>query len=433
MSTVNVAKKMTPTARMFSKRMELSRRYGAEFDRLFAEERLPAKQLENFYGRHEDRQRSIIGAMRTGASYSAAYRMSEGSFDTKRWAKLSSRASSCRGLVLWSLCGIVIGSRSGLAPYEGEFRQITTDIDMATRQQMIDLVRHEALAATLKKVNRSRAVSSESGVPNHSTKKVRTDLLTARSKLQKNARDVPRMIDRLKCQPDARLLAVTAIESARILAGVSLIAKALGQNRQEFRGKTCASDPWGIGSDYAQHLHEFSYPSAERRLATHRKLDADAIVSTWIAERFLFPGQRCQIEFVARDFNPSLGSTFDAVLDVGKTHSPEDLTFDHKPPAFDHRDDNCATSLVWEHAIKNGARIKFLKKLVRLVHDGDAATRRNGSLVYKQSRETGLHAIVRHGREYAQSDLMLYRGVALYLDAQYLSKTVFLRGQFGVY
>ncbi len=241
------------------------------------------------------------------------------------------------------------------------------------------------------------------------------------------------MPDRLKCQPDVRLLAVTAIESAMILAGVSLIHEALGQDRQKVRKEKRTSDLWGIGAEYAQRLQEFPHPAAERRLATHCKLDADAIVSTWIAERFLFPRQRCQIEFVPRNFTPNLDSKFDAILDVGKNYSPEHLIFDHKPPAFDHRDDNCATSLVWEHAIENGVRIKYLKRLVRLVHDGDAATRRNGSLAYKQSHETGLHAIVRHGREYADNDLMLYRGVALYLDALYLSETVFRRGRVGVY
>lgn len=407
-------------ARASTKRADLSERHGAKFDELMTGNRFPANQLDNFYGRHEDRQTSILDAMQAGASYSTAYRMSEGIFDTKRWNKVSLRCSSCRGLVLTALCGIVMGSRSGMASYDGEVRCITNDIAIATRQQMVELVSHEALAVAIKKVSRSRSVSRQSGRPNQTLKKVQTDLRTARSKLQKNAKDVPLMPDRLGCQPDVRLLAVTAIESARILAGVSLIHEALGQNRQEVRKGKRVSDLWGIGAEYAQHLQEFPCPTAERRLATHRKLDADAIVSTWIAERFLFPRQRCQIDFVPRDFKPNLNSPFDAILDVGKRYDPATLTFDHKPPSFDHRDDNCATSLVWEHAINNGVRIKYLKKLVRLVHEGDAATRRNGSLPYQQSRETGLHAIVRHGREYTHSDLMLYRGVTLYLDAKYL-------------
>jgi hypothetical protein len=320
-----------------------------------------------------------------------------------------------------------------MTPCEDEIRCIVKNIAIAARQQMIELVKHEALAVAVKKVTRSRSVSRESGRSIQSPKKVRTDLLTARSKLQKNAKDIPLIPEKLGCQPDVRLLAVTAIESARILAGVALIHDALGQDRQRVRKEKRTSDLWGIGAAYAQHLREFPHPASVRRLATHRKLDADAIVSTWIAERFLFPGQRCQIEFVPRDFTQNSDSTFDAILDVGKNHRPEDLTFDHKPPAFDHRDDNCATSLVWDHAIKNGVRIRYLRKLVRLVHDGDAASRRNGSLAYQQSHESGLHAIVRHGREYAHSDLMLYRGIALYLDAQYLSESVFRRSQIGVY
>ncbi len=53
---------------------------------------------------------------------------------------------------------------------------------------------------------------------------------------------------------------------------------------------------------------------------------------------------------------------------------------------------------------------------------GDAATRRSKSNVYAESRSVGLHAIIKAARSYSQGDLMLYQGIAAYLDASHLPK-----------
>lgn len=127
----------------------------------------------------------------------------------------------------------------------------------------------------------------------------------------------------------------------------------------------------------------------------------------------------CEIEFVQRDYQHEGGRKFDAVLDVGRVHDNRQLFFDHKPPAFQHRDDHCAASLVWEHAKSVGCRVDTLRNLVEVVHDGDAAIRRGKSDQYQQSRENGLHAIVKATRNYAETDRMLYRGIAAYLDVTF--------------
>lgn len=45
----------------------------------------------------------------------------------------------------------------------------------------------------------------------------------------------------------------------------------------------------------------------------------------------------------------------------------------------------------------------------------------SGPAAYRHSRTSGLHAVIAGAREYAQSDQMLYRGIAAYLNAVYLS------------
>jgi len=102
-------------------------------------------------------------------------------------------------------------------------------------------------------------------------------------------------------------------------------------------------------------------------------------------------------------------------------YDPSRRIFDHKPPAFSHRDEECATTLIWKYAQSTGRRVNHLKGLIELIHDGDAATRRSGSQAYRSSQSHGLHAIIKSARSYAQSDSMLYHGIAQYLDAMFAS------------
>lgn len=61
-------------------------------------------------------------------------------------------------------------------------------------------------------------------------------------------------------------------------------------------------------------------PPPTRRIATHKEPDADALAATWLAERFLFSGKACRVEFVAREYRVPAKCPFDAVLDVGRLH-----------------------------------------------------------------------------------------------------------------
>ncbi|MCR9120354.1 MAG: hypothetical protein NXI22_25740, partial [bacterium] len=246
------------------------------------------------------------------------------------------------------------------------------------------------------------------------------NLSTAATKLRKNSRDAPQMVEQLGELPTIGEVAKAVVESSRIIIGSDLMLRLL-------RGEANASrspmnpkvDPWGIGLEYSPHLlTALSPPTPTMRIATHKDPDADALVSAWMAQRYLFPGQSPSVEFVARDYE-SDRSEFDCVVDVGRKHDPRTLQFDHKPPAFKHRDQECATSLVWEHARSGNADVGHLRELVELIHDGDAATRRSKSDAYKASRTNGLHALIKHAKAYAQGDRMLYQAVGVFLDAAY--------------
>jgi hypothetical protein len=395
---------------------DLSSVHGTAFDDMINADRMSIKAVDNFYGRHFDRQSSILAAMRDGQSYSKAYANSSSCFDTIRWSKIAARSASCRGLILKAACHFADETQAGI---EDKLLSLVDGISDSLLEQMqhfaqLDIVADER---TIKKrVHKGVKVASQS------RKKSITDLRTANSKLRKNARDLPRMSEKLGCCPTVREVASVAIESGQMLAIIRLLklAKESTKHQEEQPGRFI--DPWGIGQTCAARLRHLYAANRPRKLiATHRKPDADALVSTWMTDRFVFSGDECEIEFVPRDFTPGPGMKFDAVVDVGKSFDPERLIFDHKPPSFAHRDEHCATSLVWEHAIWLGRRIKKLKPLVELVHDGDAATRRGKSAKYRASRTNGLHAIIKEASKYAESDQILYRGIRAYLDAKYIT------------
>ena len=155
-----------------------------------------------------------------------------------------------------------------------------------------------------------------------------------------------------------------------------------------------------------------------KKIATHRQPDADALVSTWLAERFLFADEIVMVVFVGRAV-PKCGWNADCVVDVGNEHDPARLRFDHKPPAFADRNETCATRLVWEHLQRMGADVVYLAALVEAVHAGDSNPPRKGSLVLQQSRTNGFHAFLRQARQLCVTDSALYEAVRHWLNISY--------------
>lgn len=392
----------------------LTNSHGLVFSSLWNQGKISSSAIPNLFGRHMERQRAIFSAMSDGHSYWKAYELSDEFFDTKRWSKIPRRSSCCRGLVLTSLYWVQ--QKTELIPDEvrNVGLELADAIVVAAKQQLqrLALVPWQPDAGSFKKAKVAR---KELPATLLGPKKTLADLRSAKTKLEKNARDIPAMCEFLGEQPSLRDVAATAIETAQMVLGATAIVSVLDV------GKVEQNLSAHFGSQYRGWFSDAGVSAgAMLRVATHKLPDADALVATWMMQRFVLDGTGCQVEFVPRNYVPSAGDGFDAVLDVGRKHDPNKLLFDHKPPAFAHRDLHCATSLVFDHARSIGCRVEMLRDLVNVIHDGDAATRRTKSAAYQASGTNGLHALIKAARCYAESDSMLYHGVAAFLDATYL-------------
>lgn len=151
-------------------------------------------------------------------------------------------------------------------------------------------------------------------------------------------------------------------------------------------------------------------------IATHRSPDVDALVATWLAERFLFKGRLCEVHFVPRSFTPTQSERFDCVVDVGCAFDVDRLVFDHKPPAFADRHNSCASRLVWDACLNRGLPVAHLTNLIDAVHDGDSSRRRGKSEAYRASKQSGVHASFARAKEDDPTDAVLYRRLRKWLE-----------------
>lgn len=148
-----------------------------------------------------------------------------------------------------------------------------------------------------------------------------------------------------------------------------------------------------------------------KRVATHQNPDAAALVSAWLASRYLFDDRRVEVAFVARGCSVDRLAQYDCVVDLSCIHDPERLIFDHKPPAFANRNETCATRLVWKHLLSLRRPVEHLASLVSVVHEGDSNPPRRPSAALTASRKDGLHAIVRQARTSLGSDKEVFQAV----------------------
>lgn len=151
-----------------------------------------------------------------------------------------------------------------------------------------------------------------------------------------------------------------------------------------------------------------------KRIATHKRPDADALVATWLAERYLFAGDNAEIVFVSRH---AVVRGADCVVDLGNTFDPDRLRFDHKPPAFTNRNATCATRLLWEHLVAKSKPVVHLEPLIRVVHEGDRNPPGKRSPELSRSKTTGFHAHLARLRAICpNNDAALYAGARTWLN-----------------
>jgi hypothetical protein len=147
------------------------------------------------------------------------------------------------------------------------------------------------------------------------------------------------------------------------------------------------------------------------RILTHTSPDLDAIVSAWLAQRFLL-NEPIEVDFASRGLDPKRYPG-DCLVDIGNTYDPSCLRFDHKPPAFADRNSTCAARLVWEHLLTLGRPVRHLQALVRVTFEGD--TRRH-SPELQQSWIDGPHARLKRLHRLHDSDAERYAQMRRWLD-----------------
>jgi len=400
---------------------ELVQSHGPVVTRLIESGRIPQGQISNFFGRALPRQKAIVAAMKSGSSYSKAYNASGGDFDTRTWHKVPARLAAARGYLLSMTARLA--RRGDELTYS---TQETRELGRLAKQlddETLTLIRHLLRCECREQeVGHSRKRQDNSKVELSSVPFaiVRRELRTAIAKLGKTSRDIPLMTELLGEQPTVRQVVRSLVEIGRIRSSVPLFILTLNASSpiSGFKADNqLADDPWGIGYEYASSLQRLrTYSQPARHIATHSAPDADAITAAWLAERFVFPGERCQIHFVNRRCDLASSQRFDCIVDLGQVYDANRLRFDHKPPAFRDRNLTCAAKLVWKYVNERECSVAHLSNLVDLVHDGDASTRRSRSKPYTQSRRTGLHALIRHGQEYCQGDAMLYQAIKGFLN-----------------
>lgn len=153
-------------------------------------------------------------------------------------------------------------------------------------------------------------------------------------------------------------------------------------------------------------------------ILTHCDPDLDAIVSAWLAQRFIFADEPSEVRFVSAITERIIASAH-CIVDVGKIHNRKTLRFDHKGVEC-LRHVTCSAKLVWRHLRKLGLYVEDLEELLELVHDGDSMTRRSEKrLRYFMSCRVGVHAKLKEVRAHHADDGTVYKVMADYLDEQF--------------
>lgn len=191
-------------------------------------------------------------------------------------------------------------------------------------------------------------------------------------------------------------------------------AKGMWPSREQ--AHSCCVRLFSIARDLKRILAVLAGTAAPRRIivATHAKPDLDALVGVWLVERYLHQGP-VDVVFAQRSHNFITDSSVDCVVDMGGLYEPTLGLFDHKPPSFADRRDNCAASLVWQHARVLGRPVEHLASLIEAVHAGDS--RRFSNTSYRISKSQGLHRFFAGITE--QSDQAKHKAVKRWLDRTY--------------
>ena len=219
--------------------------------------------------------------------------------------------------------------------------------------------------------------------------------------LGKNLRNLPMLKPQHFPTANQQCRAIALCQEMTLLAAIAL---------------RTASMNWGHAEN------DLAFRSGSRptqRIITHSEPDCDAILGTWLVERYLFASQTVEILFLPRGRVLGAVRKGDCLVDVGNALDPARSFFDHKPPALPSRHDSCAAKLVWEELLRQGQQVQYLKPLVLAVFAGDSVKQRSRyALEYERSKLFGLHAKLDLGKKSGLTNASLYRKLRRWLDSE---------------
>jgi hypothetical protein len=356
---------------------------GAEAKALVAgdPERFSDKKVRALAGTSPDYQRHVIG--RAAAGDKSPFRLIAAAtlvYDTVRFGEVTSRLHRAVGMVRKEAALMARAVKGGLVPDRLADRMLTLDLvaEQASRLREL-LTGTETVAASGAVTSRSREADTAP-----------IDKLHAAGGLglvAKNVRNVAALRSEHRPTPGQKetALRLTAEALDFAVAARDAARRAFGR------------------ADAACRVRPARTPV--RRVITHAKPDGDAVAAAWLAERFMFAGEPVEVLFVPRGRVLGAYRAGDCLVDVGNTHDPDHLFFDHKEPAFPDRHDSCAARLVWDRLVKLGRPVRHLKPLVDVVFAGDSPRARVGFKdEYAESERRGFHKALADARRVEVTD-----------------------------
>lgn len=356
--------------------------------------RFSPDHIRELSGKHPDRQRFVVAAVAAGCPLNAKPLVGLPTFETVGWHEVPDRLSRAKGQ-LQKAARRMLSSRVSDRDRDPDelISQFAQCGDVSSRTAT--LLSQTAPGCSRRRRSKAQNQARRTNVRRRKqVQTLRQMVGSARGLIEKNLRDIPRLAR--ECGIDQDHAEESLFLSVSIVEVVDEVMSMLGIRRSHFAS----------GTDRLP---------ADRRVATHRSPDVDAIVACWLVERYLFAGEPTEVVFVPRDFAITEDISYDCVVDVGRTHDPHRRLFDHKPPGIEDRHSTCAAKLVWDHLQEQGCPADHLPALIELVWDGDSSRRRRGSKLYQESRSGGLHAEFHRLRE-GSTDAMLYASIKHWLN-----------------
>jgi hypothetical protein len=355
--------------------------------------RFPDAKVRALAGTSPEYQRHVIG--RAAAGDSNPFRMIAATllvYDTVAFSEVTSRLHRALGMI-----------RKEVAVLERALDREQEPDRFADRLLTLDLAAEQAdrLRGLLAEVDTVDGPRGKKSAPRESDSEPTDKLNTAGALglIAKNVRNVALL------QPAHRPTQEQKGEALRLSVealGLAMNARDVGQLVFGWADDGCRVRP---------------ARKVTRRVITHDKPDGDAVAAAWLAERFLFAGEPVEVLFVPRERVWGAWRVGDCIVDVGNTHDPKHLFFDHKPPAFENRHDHCAARLVWNHLVKLGRSVQHLKPLVDVVHAGDSAQERVWFKdEYAESKRAGFHKALTDAKAVHRTDADVYREMRGSLD-----------------